>query len=93
MHFSLQALRSMISKGHAVYDLSQNRLEVVRSGENIIRYIKCVNLNPKSVRVFGVQIDGDDIWVLVGPHSNQRANRKIGYRFSSLRGGHGRNIQ
>lgn len=82
----------MTSKGHAVYDQAQNRLEIVRSGENTTRYIKCVNLDPKSVRVFGVQIDGDDIWVLVGPHQNQRANRKIGYRFSSLSGGHGRNI-
>ncbi len=82
----------MASIGHAIYDETRNRLEVVRSGENTTRYIKCVNLDPKSLRVFGVQIDGDDIWVLVGPHQNARPNRKIGYRFSSLSGGHGRSI-
>ena len=79
----------MNSIGHAIYDQTRNRLEVVRAGENFTRYINCVNLEPKSVRVFGVQIDGDEIWVLVGPNQNQRANRRIGYRFSSLSGGHG----
>ena len=78
----------MASTGHAIYDETRNRLEVVRSRENTTRYIKCVNLYPKSLRVFGVQIDGDDIWVLIGPHQNARPNRKIGYRFSSLSGGH-----
>lgn len=82
----------MTSIGFAIYDEARNRLEVVRPGENCTRYINCVNLNPKSDRVFGLQIDGDEIWVLVGPHQNARPNRKIGYRFSSLSGGHGRNI-
>ena len=82
----------MASMGHAIYDETRNRLEVVRPGENGTRYISCTNLNPKSDRVFGVQINGDDIWVMVGPHQNPRPNRKIGYRFSSLSGGHGRNI-
>jgi len=33
--------------GHVIYDETHNRLEVVRSGENTSRYIKCVNLDPK----------------------------------------------
>jgi hypothetical protein len=82
----------MASIGHAIYDETRNRLEVFRPGETGTHYINCTNLNPKSVRVFGVQIDGDDIWILVGPRQNLRPNRKIGYRFSSLSGGHGRNI-
>ena len=78
----------MASMGHAIYDETRNRLEVVRPGETTTRYIICTNLNPKSVRVFGITVDGDDIWVLVGPHQNPRPNRKIGHRFSSLSGGH-----
>lgn len=80
----------MGSVGYAIYDPNQNRLEVVRPGENNTRYIPCTNLNPNSDRVFGVQIEGDEIWVLVGPKQNQRPNRKIGYRMSSLNGGYGR---
>jgi hypothetical protein len=79
----------MASTGHAIYDETRNRLEVVRSGENTTRYIGCTNLNPKSARVFGLEIDGDNIWVLIGPHQNSRPNRRIGYRFSSLSGGNG----
>lgn len=82
----------MVSTGCATYDQANNRLEVVRPGENCTRYINCINLNPKSDRVFGIQIDRDEIWVLVGPHQNQRPSRKIGYRFSSLTGGYGRTI-
>jgi hypothetical protein len=82
----------MASAGYAIYDPDQNRLEVVRPGENSTRYIRCTNLNPNSDHVFGVQIEGDEIWVLVGPKQNQRPNRKIGYRFSSLSGGHSRMI-
>ena len=82
----------MNSIGHAIYDQALNRLEVVRPGENGTRYINCVNLNLKSVRVFGVEIDGDEIWVLVGSHQNQRANRRIGYRFSNLNGGYSRSL-
>lgn len=80
----------MLSDGYAQYDPTRNRLEVVRPGENCTRYINCINLNPRSDKVFGVQIDGDEIWVLIGPLQNQRPNRKIGYRFSSLTGGYGR---
>jgi hypothetical protein len=82
----------MTSVGYAIYDPDQNRLKVVRPSENSTRYIRCTNLNPKSDHVFGVQIEGDEIWVLVGPKQNQRPNRKIGYRFSSLSGGYSRMI-
>ena len=82
----------MASAGYAIYDPGQNRLEVVRPSENSTRHIRCTNLNPKSDHVFGVQIEGDEIWVLVGPKQNQRPNRKIGYRFSSLNGGYSRMI-
>lgn len=82
----------MASIGHAIYDETRNSLEVVRFGESTTRYIKCVNLDSKSSRVFGVKIDGNDIWVWVGHHQNPCPNRKIGYRFSSLSGGHARNI-
>jgi hypothetical protein len=39
-----------------------------------------------------VQVEGDRIWVLVGPHSNPRPNRKILYLFSSLSGGGSRSL-
>jgi len=51
------------------------------------RYIPCTNLNPAAMKVHGVQIQGDEIWVLVGPLVNPRPNRKIVYRFTSLSGG------
>ena len=82
----------MSGNGYAMYNPQDNCLEVIRPGENVTRYINCTNLNPYSDRVHGVQIDGDDIWVLVGPHSNPRPNRKIGYSFSSLTGGHGHSL-
>lgn len=80
----------MASAGHAFYDKTRNRLGVVRSEQHTTRVIRCVNLYPKSLRVFGIQIDGDEIWVCVGSHQSDRPNRKIGYRFSSLSGGGGR---
>jgi hypothetical protein len=80
----------MLKSGYALYEPDTNRLRVIRPGENCIRYINCMNLNPRQEKVFGVQIDGDEIWILVGPQQNQRPNRKIGYRFSSLNGGYGR---
>ena len=83
---------SRLSDGYAQYDPTRNRVEVVRPGENGTRYINCINLNPRSDKVFGLQIDGDEIWVLIGPPQNQRPNRKIGYRFSSLSGGNSRMI-
>jgi len=75
-----------MKSGYAIYDEGSNRLEVVRPGESTTCYIPCANLRPAEVRVFGVQIADDEIWVLVGPKNNQRPNRKIIYLFSSLRG-------
>jgi hypothetical protein len=77
----------MTSAGYAIYKEDRNELEVIRPGENMKRTIHCTNLNPASVKVHGVQIQGDEIWVLVGPNSNPRPNRKFIYRFSSLAGG------
>lgn len=82
----------MSSAGYAIYKEARNELEVIRPGENMTRTIHCTNLNPASVKVHGVQVQGDEIWVLVGPNSNPRPNRKIIYRFSSLSGGASQNI-
>jgi hypothetical protein len=82
----------MSSSGYAIYNEDRNVLEVTRPGENMKRTIHCTNLNPASMRVHGVQINGDEIWVLVGPHSNPRPNRKIIYKFSSLSGGGSQSI-
>ncbi|MEX6725882.1 hypothetical protein [Parapedomonas caeni] len=73
--------------GYALYDASNNRLEVIRPGETMKRHIPCLNLYPSADKVHGLQISGDEIWVFVGPHSNPMPNRKIIYRFSSLSGG------
>lgn len=77
----------MGSAGYARYIDGENVLEVVRPGENTTRKIRCTNLNPSANRVFGVEIHGNEIWVVVGPLSNQRPNRKYVYLFSSLSGG------
>ena len=77
----------MQKAGLAMYDAASNRLQVVRPRENISRFIPCMNLRPASDKVFGVQVNGDEIYVLVGPHSNSRPNKKILYKFSSLSGG------
>lgn len=82
----------MPSSGYAMYDAASNRLEVIRPGENTKRYIRCTNIRPPHDKVRGVQVDGDDIWVLVGPSSNPRPNRKFLYRFSSLSGGSSRSL-
>lgn len=81
-----------MKKGCALYDAVRNELEVVRPGESITRRIKCVNMRPEQDRVFGLEIDGDDIWLLIGPKNNQRPNRKINYKFSSLSGGSSRGL-
>ena len=78
--------------GYAVYDESSNRLEVVRPNETTTRYIRCNNLRPEQERVFGVQVMGDEIWVLTGPRNNQRPNKKLIYSFSSLSGGASRGL-
>lgn len=77
----------MASAGYAIYNPNRNQLDVIRPGENTTRHISCTNLNPAAVKVHGVQINGDEIWVLVGGHTNPRPNRKLIYKFSSLSGG------
>ena len=81
-----------MSQGYAIYDGNRNRLEIVRPNESMTRYIPCTNLRPEQERVFGVQIMGDEIWVLTAPHNNQRPNKKFIYSFSSLSGGSSRVI-
>ena len=82
----------MGKSGIARYDERSNSLFVIRDGENRERKIKCTNLNPKAVRVFGVQVEGDEIWVLAGPKTNSRPNRKYIYKFSSLSGGSSKSL-
>lgn len=77
----------MSTIGFALYDAANNRLEVIRPGESVTRYIPCQNLRPEMHKVHGVQVDGDEIWVFVGPPTNSRPNMKFIYRFSSLTGG------
>jgi len=82
----------MAKPGIARYDERSNTLYVIRPGENSERKIKCTNLNPRSVKVFGVQVQGDEIWVLTGPKTNSRPNRKYIYFFSSLSGGRSKSL-
>jgi hypothetical protein len=77
----------MAKTGKAVYLERTNELEVIRPGESCKRKIKCSNLNPKSDVVHGIEIDGDEIAVLVGPKNNPNPNRKILYSFGGLFGG------
>lgn len=77
----------MVSDGLAIYLENSNELEVIRPGESQKRKIKCTNLNPSASHVFGVQVHGNEIWVLTGPKQNSRPNRKYIYKFSSLSGG------
>ena len=77
----------MNSQGYAKYDEAKNQLEVIRPGENSLRTIRCNNIDPSSLKVHGVQINGDEIWILTSPKTNSRPNRKTIYYFSSLSGG------
>lgn len=73
--------------GLATYDRASNSLDVVRPGESFTRRIPCYNIYPQNERVFGIQVAGDDIWVLVGPKNNPRPDRRVCYQFSTLSGG------
>jgi len=77
----------MATGGLAIYLEKTNELEIIRPGETAKRKIKCVNLNPNSDKVHGIQIQGDVIWVLAGPKNNPGPNKKYKYQFSSLSGG------
>ena len=79
--------------GIARYDERNNKLIVIRKGENIERLIPCTNFNPKGGdKYFGVEINGDEIYLLVGPKNNPRPNKKFIYKFSSLTGGGSKTI-
>lgn len=78
--------------GIARYDERNNRLIVIRKGENSERHIPCTNFNPNGDKYFGVETNGDEIYLLVGPINGSRPNRKIIYKFSSLGGGGSKSI-
>ena len=82
----------MSQEGYAIYIEELNELEVIRPGESQKRRIKCTNLRPKELHVFGVQVVGDEIWILTGSKSNNRPTTKYLYKFSSLSGGSSRSI-
>src|SRR5262245_55623116 len=77
----------MTKQGIARYDESRNELEVIRPGESSPRRIRCTNLDPRSKKVWGVEVHDDQIWVLASERGNQRPNRKYIYSFKSLGGG------
>ena len=79
-----------LEHAQAVFPEESCGLLVIVKGRK--RYIPCTNLRPQSDKVHGVQVNGDDIWVLIGPMTNPRPNRKILYRFSSLSGGSSRSL-
>jgi len=76
-----------MKQGIARYVEGKNELEVIRPGESSSRRIRCTNLDPKSSKVWGVEVHDDEIWVLVSPQTNSRPNRKYIYSFKSLSGG------
>lgn len=78
----------MTRTGFARYKPDNNTLEVVRPGEQNTRIIRCSNLNPGAVRVFGVDVHGDEVRVYVGGHTNQRPSHMRVYSMMSLTGGH-----
>ena len=71
----------------AEYNETTNELEVVREGENIKRYIRCTNFNPSDRKNYGIEIHGDEIWLLSSPKNNSKPNRKHIYFFKSLSSG------
>ncbi|MBT9498267.1 MAG: hypothetical protein IV103_13665 [Zoogloea sp.] len=77
----------MSSQGYAMYNASNNTLEVIRPGECCTRIIRCTNLHPASDKVHGVAISGDEILVYVSAHSNSRPGHVLIYSFRSLSGG------
>lgn len=77
----------MRQQGYASYRPDNNTLEIIRSGENATRIIRCANLNPKADRVHGVEVRGDDIVVYVGPYNNPRPTHTRIYSMMSLSGG------
>jgi hypothetical protein len=71
----------------ARFDSALNSLIVVRRGESFERQIRCLNLSSLRHKVFGIEINGDAIDLMVGPRFSRRPDRRIRYFFSSLSGG------
>jgi hypothetical protein len=69
------------------YDPLANCLVVLRSGEVIERKIPCLNVSRVLHKVYGVEICGDAVDLLVGLRGSSRPDRRVRYYFSSLRGG------
>ena len=82
----------MTNKGYAQYNAGNNTLEVIRPGEQCTRIIRCSNLYPESVQVFAVEVDGNEVLVYVGPHTNRRPTHVRVYSMLSLTGGQLRSI-
>ena len=79
-----------VAGGVARYSETANELVIVRKGESVTRRIRCMNLDPRRDRVWGVEIHGDEIFVLVSPKSNSGPNKALVYSFKKLSGGGGR---
>lgn len=77
----------MRHQGYAMYNATNNTLEVIRPGENATRVIRCAQIYPDRERVHGVAIEGDSILVYVGPYNNPRPTHTRIYSFMSLGGG------
>ncbi|GEC97806.1 hypothetical protein ZRA01_38790 [Zoogloea ramigera] len=77
----------MRHQGYAMYNATNNTLEVIRPGENATRVIRCAQIHPEHEQVHGVTIDGDAIRVYVGPYNNPRPTHTRIYSFMSLSGG------
>ncbi len=77
----------MRHQGYAMYNATNNTLEVIRPGENSTRVIRCAQIYPDREQVHGVAIDGDSILVYVGPYNNPRPTHTRIYSFMSLSGG------
>ena len=77
--------------GTAMYNEDTNELELVRKNEDFVRKIKCQS-SLKTETVHGVEIDGYDIFVLAGPNSSPKPNKKYKYSFRTLSTGGNRMI-
>jgi hypothetical protein len=87
MFAKLAAIIGSRSGGYARYDAGSNSLVVIRQGESIERRIPCLNLSPRTFKVYGIEVQGDAVDVLIGPQASPRPDRRLRYFFSSLTGG------
>ena len=77
----------MRQQAYAYYKPANNTLEIIRPGETVTRIIRCTNLNPQADKVHGVEVNGDEVVVYVGPHNNPRPSHTRIYSMMSLSGG------